>query len=336
MSMGGKSGMTLVELLVVLAILASLAVSVAVSSSGMIDRARVDETRRQGEAMRDALERADGLSVVSDLGPIFDVETADESVRDARNIARLGFLFSPSNRFEITGGGGAAQSAAFKVVPQYSIVECSLLPTNFATLAEIAPARASKFAAVTNGLGNVALGCGWRGPYCRERVRDEDGVLRDGFGGLWECAVTSTNCFLVSRGQDRAEDAADAAKTWQERDQTFEVMAGGNLVTLAVSLDEGGVVGSSGIVNLYVFAYAPRLAIDDTADERAHVGVEAVCRAFRNSPSATMTGLSVGERVVFAVGEDADGRFYAARPQRVVLRQGVNEILRLKVCTKSE
>ncbi|MBR4258885.1 MAG: type II secretion system protein [Kiritimatiellae bacterium] len=334
--MDGKSGMTLVELLVVLAILASLAASVAVSSSGMMDRARAEETRRQGEAMRDALERADGLSVVSDLGPIFDVETADESVRNARNLARLGFLFSPSNRFEITVIGGAAQSAAFKVVPPYSICECSLLPTNFAALAGIDPARASTFATVTNGLGNVALGCGWRGPYCRERVRDADGLLRDGFGGLWECAVTSTNCFLVSRGQDRAEDAVDAAKTWQERDQTFEVMAGGNLATLAVSLDESGVEVGGGIVNLRVFAYAPRLAIDDTADERAHVGVEAECRTFRNSPSAAMTGLSVGERVIFAVGEDAEGRFYAARPQRIVLRHGVNELLRLKIANRSE
>ena len=335
MRMDGKSGMTLVELLVVLAILASLAASVAVSSSGMMDRARAEETRRQGEAMRDALERADGLSVVSDLGPIFDVETADESVRNALNLARLGFLFSPSNRFETTGGGGVAQSAAFKVAPPYSICECSLLPTNFAALAGIDPARTSKFAAVTNGLGNVALGCGWRGPYCRERVRGGDGLLRDGFGGLWECAVTATNCFLVSRGQDRAEDAVDAATTWQDRDQSFEVMAGGNLVTLAVSLDDSGIEGV-GIVNLYVFAYAPRLAIDDTADESAHVGIEAACCVFRNSPSAAMTGLSVGERVIFAVGEDPEGRFYAARPQRIVLRHGVNELTRLKIATRSE
>ena len=49
----GREGMTLVELLVVLVILASLAASVAVSTSGTVDRAKRDRTVRQGEAMRD-------------------------------------------------------------------------------------------------------------------------------------------------------------------------------------------------------------------------------------------------------------------------------------------
>lgn len=333
-----RPGMTLVELLVVLVILASIAVSVAVSTSGTIDRARCEETRRQGEAMRDALERADGLSIVSDLGSLFDVETPDESERGARNIARLGYLFSQSNRFAIATVGGAPdpQDTVFKVMPLYSTHVTSLLPTNFASLAGIDTGRAPRFASVTNGLGNVALGCGWRGPYCRERVRGADGLLRDGFGGLWECAVTPTNCLLISRGQDRAEDESGSAKTWQELDQVFDVRTGGGLVSLAVSLDESNAEGVSAISNLYVFAYAPRTTIDNTADETVRVEVGVECLRFHNSPSATVVGLSAGERVFFVVGEDSEGRFCAARPQRIVLRHGVNELLRLKIATRSE
>lgn len=333
-----KKGMTLVELLIVLVILASVAVSVAVSSSGMIDRARMEETRRQGEAMQSALERADGLSIVSDLGPLFDTETLDDAERDAKNLARLGYLFCPSNFFEITVGEGAevTHSTVFKVVPPYSLQECELLPTNFAAQAGIPAGLESRFASVTNGLGGVSLGCGWRGPYCRERVRDADGLMRDGFGGLWECAATSTNCLLISRGQDRAEDGTSTTRNWKEQDQLFEVRTGTGLVTLAVSLDENSMEGDSAISNIYVFAYAPKLTIDNTADDRASVGIDTVCRRFPNASSAIVDGLSMGERVFFVVGEDAESRFYAARPQRMILRPGVNEILKLKIANKSE
>lgn len=335
MNANDRSGMTLVELLVVLAVLAAVAVSVAVSSSATVDRARFDETRRQGEAMRDALERADGLSVFSDLGQMFDTETVDEDVRSARNVVRLGYLFSRSNAFEITVGEGteATVSAAFKTIPAYDVHECELLPTNFAAVAGIPAGLAAKFASVTNGLGGVSLGCGWRGPYCSERVRGDDGLLRDGFGGLWECAVSPTNCLLVSRGRDRAADGLDAAKDWQDRDMLFEVRTGAGLVSLAVSLDEDD---SFAVSNLYVFAYAPKLAIDETADEMAKIGIVAQCRVFRNAASGTLTGLTAGERVFFVVGEDGESRFCAARPQRTILRHGVNELLKLKIATRSE
>ncbi len=338
MNANARSGMTLVELLVVIAVLAAVAVSVAVSSSGAIDRARADETRRQGEAMRDALERADGLSIVSDLGQIFDTETVDEDVRNARNVARLGYLFSPSNAFEIAVGEGAdaTVSALFKTVPPYDVIECGLLPTNFAALAGISAGLATRFASVTNGLGRVSLGCGWRGPYCRERVRAEDGTMRDGYGGLWECAASPTNCLLISRGRDRAEDGLDSAKDWQDRDVLFDVRAGARLVSLAVSLDEDGVDGGFAVSNLYVFVYAPRLTIDGTADEMAKIEVAAECRTFRNAASGTLTGLTAGERVFFVVGEDAESRFCAARPQRTILRHGVNELLKLKIANRSE
>lgn len=333
-----RSGMTLVELLVVLAVLAALAVSVAVSSSGMIDRARMEETRRQGEAMRDALERADGLSIVSDLGQIFDTETVDDTARHARNLARLGYLFCPSNFFEIAVGEGASvtHGTVCKVVPPYTSLSCDLLPTNFAARTGIPAGLATRFAAVTNGLGQVSLGGGWRGPYCREKVRGSDGLLRDGFGGLWECAVSPTNCLLVSRGRDRAEDGLDTAKTWPDQDLLFDVRMGEGLVSLAVSLDENGLAENVAISNLHVFAYAPRLTIDNTSDEQATVELDVTCHPFPNVSSATVSGLSLGERVFFVVGEDAASRFYAARPQRTVLRPGVNELLKLKIANRSE
>lgn len=332
------SGMTLIELLIVLVILASLAVSVAVSSAGMIDRAHAEETMRQGEAMRDALERADGLSIVSDLGVLFDTTTPDEPTRNAHNLARLGYLFCPSNFFEVVVGEGASatHSTVCKVVPPYTSLSCELLPTNVCAQTGIPVGLEARFVSVTNGLGRVSLGCGWRGPYCREKVRDADGLLRDGFGGLWECAVSPTNGLLISRGQDRAEDGLLTTKTWQEQDRVFDVRTGTGLVSLVVSLDENGLAEGAAISNLYVFAYAPKLTIDRSSDERAAVGIDVTCRAFPNASSATVTDLSMGARVVFVVGEDAANRFYAARPQRTVLRPGVNELLKLKIANRSE
>lgn len=330
--MNSKKGMTLVELLVVLVILASLAVSVAVSSAGAIDRAKRDRTIRQGEAMRDALERHDGLSIVSDLGPIFDTATANDDERDARNRARLGYLFCPSNRFEIMVGEDASlhQVDAFKELQLYKTLTCPLLPSNATSLTGV---DEGKFTVLTNGLGVVSLGCGWRGPYCGERVLDSDFTLRDGFGGIWECFASPTNCLLVSRGLDRAADELDTSKTWQEEDLLFEVRTQ-DAVSLLVSIDEES-LGATIVKKMHVFTYSPSFSISATAaDETIPVTIEtAYTNAVGQAAIEVTSGLSVGSRMVFAFVEDKDGNCLAARPQRIVLRPGSNHLQKLKLIT---
>lgn len=317
--MNSKKGMTLVELLVVLVILASLAVSVAVSSAGAIDRAKRDRTIRQGEAMRDALERPDGLSIVSDLGPIFDTATANDDERDARNRARLGYLFCPSNRFEI------------KELQLYKTLTCPLLPTNAASLTGVS----KEFTELTNKFGVVSLGCGWRGPYCGERVLDSDFTLRDGFGGIWECFASPTNCLLVSRGLDRAADGLDTSKTWQEEDLLFEVRTR-DAVSLSISIDET-TLNATPVKKLHVFTYGPSFSISATAaDETIPVTIEtAYTNAVGQASIEVTSGLSVGSRMVFAFVEDEGGKCYAARPQRIVLRPGSNHLQNLKLINEA-
>lgn len=317
--MNSKKGMTLVELLVVLVILASLAVSVAVSSAGAIDRAKRDRTIRQGEAMRDALERPDGLSIVSDLGPIFDTATANDDERDARNRARLGYLFCPSNRFEI------------KELQLYKTLTCPLLPTNAASLTGVS----KEFTELTNKFGVVSLGCGWRGPYCGERVLDSDFTLRDGFGGIWECFASPTNCLLVSRGLDRAADELDTSKTWQEEDLLFEVRTR-DAVSLSISIDET-TLNATPVKKLHVFTYGPSFSISATAaDETIPVTIEtAYTNAVGQASIEVTSGLSVGSRMVFAFVEDEGGKCYAARPQRIVLRPGSNHLQNLKLINEA-
>ena len=326
-----RKGLTLVELLVVLAILAAIATSVAVSSASAVDRGRVDKTIRQGEAMRDALEREDGLSLTSDLGQIFDITTTDDASRNAVNLSRLGYLWSPSNRYEtaVENGDNATQISPFKELPRYRLLPFEFIPTNFASLAGISVA---KIGALTNAMARTcglssSLGAGWRGPYCRERnVMNADFELRDGFGGLWECETSPTNFVLVSRGQDREADGTSANKSWQEEDRLFQV---GVLepATLVVSLAEE----PDDLMRLHVFVYAPQVEIAPGASTLASLSVNTTWVAATNSPSLSTTrGISVGERVVFAFAETVD-KCIPARPRHVVIKPGVNRLENLKL-----
>lgn len=326
-----RKGLTLVELLVVLAILAAIATSVAVSSASAVDRGRVERTVRQGEAMREALERADGLSMTSDLGPIFDVTTQDDALRNAVNLSRLGYLWSPSNRYEtaVEHGANATPHSSFKEVPRYRLLAFDFIPTNFTELTGISAAKAG---ALTNAMAKTcgltsSLGAGWRGPYCRERsVMNADFELRDGFGGLWECVTSPTNFVLVSRGQDREADGISANKSWQEEDKLFEVGAL-QPVTLVVSLAEE----PDNMSRLHVFTYAPQVEIAPGASSSAALSVKTTWVAATNSPSLSTThGISIGERVVFVFAETAD-KCIPARPRHVVIKPGVNHLENLKL-----
>ena len=314
MSGGLKKGMTLVELLVVLVILASLAISVAISSGGSLDRAREERTRRQGEAMRNALERADGLSIVSDMGPLLD-----PSATEAQNLGRLGFLFSRETSCEVSvdEAGGTATTNLLKLAPPFVSMTAPLIPTNmsFANIFEL-----------TTKYPSVSLGCGWRGPYCSERVV-QDGLLRDGFGGMWECAVAQTNgattTLLISRGRDRAPDGI-AVKDWPDADFTLPVRSP-DALSLAVNASCADEALASPFY-LHVIAFSPSLSILPTGDDATEMSIATRHFCATNSLSLSIdAGLSAGSRAFFVFAEKG-GLYYGAPPQHVVLRPGTNEL----------
>lgn len=339
-----NKGMTLVELMVSLVILAMVATSVAVSSANLIDRARSEKTCRQGAAMVEALERSEGLSIVSDLGPFLDVSTQDDDMRNALNLGRLGYLFSRSARrmTAIIDEEVSETSSVMKNAPFYRTLFRDLLPTNFSavvgrTLSDI------QLANLTNALGSVSLGCGWRGPYCSKRsIADGDGLLRDGFGGLWRCETSPTNMVLVSRGRDRSADHLRAAVPWQDEDRIFEVSTPAGGISLDVSVDESGIAEGERVGRIHVFVYAPVFTVPDTDDSETSIQLGCTHTTADGVSAQIVSGLSAGSRVVFVVAETVrieDGafaRFHAAQPRRIILKKGVNQLTDMKLVNKSE
>ena len=221
-----QRGMTLVELLVVLAIMAGLAVAIGTQASALRERARAERTAHDAEAMAEALRRADGLSLVSDLGRA--PNTAEE----------LCLLFGKAfvrNAPGTDGEGNPIVTTDIPSVPGFSLLSADLPPTLPATDTVPAyPAAAlAAFGGFTARFGGISLGAGWRGPYCEgaalaSETADDAAmpVLRDGFGGPWEVQTDATSgalTALVSRGRDRRADtiAGGAHVAWQDRDRTF-------------------------------------------------------------------------------------------------------------------
>lgn len=143
---GGETGLTLVELLVVLVILVGLMTAASVSTAGLRERHRVETTARAGQAVVDALNRSEGLSFVSDMGWL------------PGNPDELAFLFVRNHDADFP-----------RAYTQHTL-----------TIPNIPDVR------VTNNMAMPVLGTGWRGPYCDTVKLDADFVLRDGFGGEWE------------------------------------------------------------------------------------------------------------------------------------------------------
>jgi prepilin-type N-terminal cleavage/methylation domain-containing protein len=211
---GGAAGMTLVELLVVLVILAGLMTVASVSTASLRERHRAEKTARIGQAIVDALNRSEGLSIVSDLG------------RPPADTDELKYLFSRDN--------GVDDPA-----PAYAL-HGSVIP-------DLDPSAHH----ITNNLAMPALGAGWRGPYCDAAALDGGLALRDGFGGEW---VFDGGTNLVSFGRDQTEDIPGENAAWQDRDQTFpfrpQRMTGEVELTVTVSCASSNAVAE---LHVYYF-----------------------------------------------------------------------------------
>ena len=313
-------GMTLVELLVVLVILAGLTAAVMTGAAATREKGRYEQTARDAEAMAEALARPDGLSLVSDLGFVPD------------NANGLCLLFGARLPHETVTEdpdrpGESLTNIAVHDIPAWRLLEASLIPeetTPQYALSEVAPVAI----AITNRFESVTLGAGWRGPYCEGKALDADDsdpnnpipFLRDGFGGLWEFDGVN----LISRGRDRLDDAllpnVDAID-WRDRDRSFPVSVPVPTLSLSVKPE-----GDFAVQRLHVFVHQPALTLPATAGAAPTIGLD--CRYYRseNADSVLLSeGLTLGERVVFVLAETASGPM-AAPPRRVLLRPGANTV----------
>ena len=310
-------GMTLVELLVVLVILAGLTAAVMTGAAATREKGRYEQTARDAEAMAEALTRADGLSLVSDLGLAPDSAEALCLLFGAR-LPTETVTPDPENP------GETVASVAVLDVPAWALRAAPLIPAT--TAPQYTAAEVAAVAAITNRFAAVTLGAGWRGPYCEGKALDADEsdpnnpipFLRDGFGGLWEFDGTA----LISRGRDRLDDTllpdADAID-WRDRDRTFAVSVPVPTLSLTVKPE-----GDAAVQRLHVFVHQPALTLPTTVGAVPTVGLACRYYRFENADSVLLNeGLTVGERVVFVLAKTASGAM-AAPPRRVLLRPGAN------------
>ena len=311
-----RRGMTLVELLVVLAILAGLTAAVMAGAAATREKARYDRTARDAAAMAEALTRADGLSLVSDLGLAPD--SAEElCLLFGARLPTETVTPDPENPAETVA------SVAVLDVPAWALRAAPLIPAT--TAPQYTAAEVAAVAAITNRFAAVTLGAGWRGPYCAGDAlaaddSDPDNPIPfvvDGFGGPWEFDGET----LVSRGRDRMDDALRpdaAAVDWRDRDRTFAVPAPAPTLSLTVEAE-----GGAAVQRLHVFVHQPALTTGATS---ASVGLACRYYRFENADSVLLSeGLTVGERVVFVLAETTSGT-QSAPARRVLLRPGANSV----------
>ena len=335
--MKSKSGMTLVELLVVLVILASVAVSVAVSSSGMFERTRVDRTTAQGEAMRDALETHDGLSIVSDLGISYfrAIQTAITNTVDGTDTALLNLLFDYRHPREITVEVEGAEPASDTIIKEVAAYQTLTFTNTYATLLSGIVTNATlRTKMLDKWFGGTAaaprLGGGWRGPYCAAKVLDSDRVIRDAFGGAWRFSTNtaSRSAFafsLMSLGRDRAEGGAD----WPDEDRLIDVRSPAETTLTVTGVPPDGAAAQS----LHVFYFEPEVTFTANAVLEEDVGLRAVVRGSSTLSCALgdtdLNGeyaITPGSRLLFAVAVDSESgdKAYVAPPRTVLVRPGAN------------
>ena len=340
MNGNARGGMTLVELLVVLVILASLALSVAVSSSGALDRARTEKARRQGHAMRGALAGADGLDLARDMGRMLDTAQPGELAlfasrtfrRDARH--RVG----EDGPLDPDRPGDLRLAPLFRA---YSVAELRSSVTNVS--AEAATLNAC-FAvpAVSNLWSGASVGAGWRGPYCAEAEPDADTcLLLDPFGGFWDFTAEASMRTLVCYGMDRLGDGTSSVDTndWRNLDIRFPVCPTNDTGELDVVVDFPSDDGAAATNTVTIYCLAPQLHAEDACLESDGVTCRMLPAAFRavSVPAAasaggmvTIGGLAPGTWAVFPHAQVGGGH-YAAPVRPVTVGRGRSRV-RFTLC----
>ena len=325
-----RSGMTLVELLVCLAILASLATSVAVATSGMADRANADMANAQGGAMREAVVRSDGLNLANDIGRMLDpaqpgevgLFCSREFRRDAKRIS--GLLRGPIDPNNV---GDLRLAPLYR---QYSLYELRDSVTKSAERLAKIPAETA-----SNRWKNVSVGAGWRGPYCTTARQDpETRLLLDPFGGFWDCGVDGDMLTLSCYGRDRSMDSDIGVDTndWRGTDIKYPVCLTNVAITLLVRVNVADADPDTTVTNANIHCFAPRLN-SEAADADGVCPMTPTAYVFRPLPAITRAGTSVeisdpmlspGAWAVFVCS--ASGKSYSAPVSTLHLHRGNNSV----------
>ena len=323
-----RKGLTLVELLVVLAILAAIASSVAVSADGMGFRAKVEEARRQGEAMRDAIRRSDGLSLAADMGMNPHEFSSGALGLLASRAFRIGTQRLPDERLDGENPGHLRFAPLYR---EYRLDELRASTTNLESSALAAlDAAVANDAALSNAWSQTRLGGGWRGPYCTAAVQDsETRLLKDPFGGFWDVRVMdgadlSGTAALTSCGGDQIPDSCAGADTndWRNADMEFPFSATNAAVSLTVEVSLESSAESSKTVHVYCIS--PTLDVaNEECSMRGHMAHAIVSATAAGGSETIRDGLAPGEWAVFAFTSDGETKFAPVR--KVVLSSGSNK-----------
>ena len=299
-----KSGMTLIELVVVLALLAGLAAMTLTGVADLGHRGRFDETTARMRLIRAAVAGDDAETgrFVRDLGRLPVVHSTNAGVR-------LEELWRDAGGI---GYGTATNSLAW--------------PDALGGLFDS---------------GDVRLVCGWNGPYLM--VDDPaEAESYDGFGNPWKVAGagagdTITN--VVSLGSD----GAVGGTTWDEADRTLDLAALLPETELTVvvkgraSTNAGEAVWSL-VENAGGATNAPPFQLDRLVVALFTPDVDASGRDLNRdlkemdgaavSSTATFGGLMPTDCLIYAYGTNATTALQVsgAEPEPVTLRPGRNVV----------
>lgn len=313
-----RGGFSLVEMMVVLFIMASLATVAAVSVGTTQDKVRADKTTAIGREVVEALERSEGLSFVSDFGRLPQDE--DE----------FKFLFAPTLGDDRTNDPTAMP---YRPLPLE-------LPDD------------SKYNGVRSHFDDeeYKLGAGWRGPYSRSGSLDTSGAssidkieILDGWKNGWDVEFIDDDDDdddefdrIAFESPGRNGDYESETQEWQDKDSKFEISRTRveHLdLQLEVSiyddenqkLSEGDFDSDS--FKLYAILFSPK---SDPTDHPLFNSVS--YETFEIDSESTslppFTGLSIGHRLVFVFAEGIVGsaptKYFASVPRLLHIQPGVN------------
>ena len=282
-----KSGMTLIELIVTLTIMAAVASIAIVTLSDMGATSRYEETERRGLAAQRA--------VIGQPG----------------EISRF---FNDMGRYPVVLDASDSSYALAELYDQEQIGDAYYrsihLPATF-TNARSELGNSDLFDAVTN----VTMGAGWRGPYLLNR----DKRFTDNWGNGW--IVTSSNDYdPSSEGWTASAETGNpitgilsegmGSDGYLAEPQVYPFYENSVFGYLDVNLAYTKVC-----TNSFVFLYVPDCPIDEEPD----------LEEIMIKGSGTFTNVPVGARKIWACALGTNGIWFT-RPQTIEIKPGSNMI----------
>lgn len=297
--MRSKSGMTLIELVIVLALMAGLAGVALTTVGSMGHRARYDETTARMHLIR--------RTVITDSG---------EAGRFIHDMGRLPIRFSantPENE-------GLELEELWRDAGTLGYGEMTLDPI---------PWPGSPPAAVPTA---VTLRAGWNGPYLTALNDPESATFFDGFGYAWQALLADDNLAEVNDPIDKVRtlgaDGAEGGTGWEneDRDINFAALLPETSLTVQVKARDSGDVWRTVVVESGAEDYqvdALRVGLFSPAITHNTRAVSSDIR--ENEPAPVFNTLMPTTVRVFAYSTGPD-QVSGVEPEWVTLRPGSNSI----------